>query len=201
MSSSPEEKSAPKASKQTAAQARAEFEAERSATAAARRERMDAAFVDGIPGRAIQVLSWLATAVFAAVTAAAVIDPDQFVGLFFVVSVGLFAAGSLLFAADIALAASRSRDDLMGIGGLFFLAGCAPRSVQLSLLGSLLVQLVIAFIGAAARPFTPLAFGTLVPVLALALCGFWSVRFGLFPAQQSVPAQKAQKAQPARRRS
>jgi hypothetical protein len=197
MSSSPDQKMASKASKQTAAQARAEFEAERSATAEARRERLHAAFADGIPGRAIQVLSWFSTTLFAAVTVAAVINPDRFVGLFFLLSVGLFAFGSLLFIADIALAASRSRDDLMGIGGLFFLAGCAPRSVQLSLLGSLLAQVLIACIAAVARPFTPLAFGTLVPILGLAFCGFWAVRFGFFPSQRDLSTQRAQ---PARRK-
>ena len=187
MSSSPEEKTP---AKQTAAQARAEFEANRAASAEARRERMDAAFGAGIPGRAIGVISWSATAVFAVVTAVAVINPEQFIGEFFLVAVGFFAAGSLLFAADIALAAARSRDDLMGIGGLFFLSGCAPRSVQLSLLGSLIAQLVIACSGAATRPFTPLAFGILVPVLGLSLCGFWAVRYGLFPAQQPEPARR-----------
>jgi hypothetical protein len=187
MNSSPEEKTA---AKQTAAQARAEFEANRAASAEARQERMDAAFGAGIPGRGISVISWSATAIFAVATAAAVINPDQFIGEFFLVAVGFFAAGSLLFAADLALAAARSRDDLMGIGGLFFLAGCAPRSVQVSLLGSLIVQLVIACSGAAARPFTPLAFGILVPVLALSLCGFWAVRHGLFPAQQPEPTRR-----------
>ncbi len=187
MSSSPKGKTN---SQQTAAQARAEFEAHSAATSAARRERMDAAFGEGIPGRWVTSASWLSTALFALVTAAAVIDPDRFIAAFFVVSVGFSFAGSALFAADIVLAASRSRDDLMGIGGLFFLAGSAPRAVQVSLLGSLVAQLVIAFSGAAARPFTPLAFATLVPILGLSLCGFWAVRYGLFPAQQVQPARR-----------
>ncbi|MEX0767046.1 MAG: hypothetical protein WD029_01065 [Microthrixaceae bacterium] len=185
-------------SQQTAAQARAEFEAQRAASSAERRERMNLAFGDGIPGRWVVSVSWASTAVFAGVTAAAVIDPEEFVGAFFLVSVCLFLAGSFLFAADIALAASRSRDDLMGIGGLFFLAGSAPRAVRLGLLGSLFAQLVIAILGAAARPFTPLAFGTLVPILGLSLCGLWAVRYGLFPAQQEKPVAQASSA---RRRS
>jgi hypothetical protein len=94
----------------------------------------------------------------------------------------LFFAGCAVFALDIALAAARSRDDAMGIGGLFFLAGSAPRPVQVHLLGSLAVQVAVAVLGAALHPFTPLAFGTLVPTSALALAGLWSVRHGLFPA-------------------
>ncbi|CAN5542468.1 hypothetical protein BH10ACT3_BH10ACT3_22600 [soil metagenome] len=167
----------------TAAEARAEFEADRAANKAAKRAQMDAAFGDGVPGRAIVVLSWICTAVFTLVTVPAIIDPDRFVGLFFVVSVVLFFAGCALFVVDIVLAAARSRDDLMGIGGLFFLIGSAPRSAQANLLGSMAVQLVVAVAGAAAHPFTPLAFGTLVPMIGLAFCGLWTVRHGNFPPQ------------------
>ncbi|MEI7886790.1 MAG: hypothetical protein WCJ04_05285 [Actinomycetes bacterium] len=188
MSSSPDGKTVPK---QTAAQARAEFEADRAASSAARRERMDAAFGGQTPGREIEVATWISTAIFALVTAAAVANPDQFIGLFFLISVALFGVGCCLFVADIGLAAARSRDDLMGIGGLFFLVGSAPRRVQVTLLGSLAAQLLISFIGAAARPFTPLAFGTLVPVLGLSLCGLWAVRYGLFPAQQEQSTRRA----------
>jgi hypothetical protein len=75
----------------------------------------------------------------------------------------------------------------MGIGGLFFLAGSAPRRVQWHLLGSLGVQVVVAVAGAAAHPFTPLAFGTLAPVLALGFCGLWGVRYGRFPDRSPTP--------------
>jgi tetrahydromethanopterin S-methyltransferase subunit C len=99
--------------------------------------------------------------------------------------VGLFLAGCALFMIDLVLAAARSRDDAMGIGGLFFLAGSAPRGVQRHLLGSLAVQVVVAVGAAALDPFTPLAFGTLVPTIGLAFCGLWAVRHGLFPARTS----------------
>ncbi len=125
--------------------------------------------------------SWAATAVLAAVTLAAAVDPDAFIGVFFGVAVSWFFAGSALFALDVVLAAGRSRESAMGIGGLFFLAGSAPRRVQWLLLGSLAVQVAVSVAGAAVRPFTPLAFGTLAPVLGLALCGLWGVRHGIFP--------------------
>jgi len=175
------------APKQTAAEARAEFEANRAANKAARQQEMDAVYGGGIPGRWILRSSWASTAVFTAVTVPAVIDPDAFVGVFFVVSVVLFFAGCALFFADIVLAAARSRDDLMGIGGLFLLLGSAPRAVQVHLLGALVVQIVVSIVGIATHPFTPLAFGTLVPILGLAACGFWSVRHGTFPPQTPDP--------------
>lgn len=138
------------------------------------------------PGRWIVVASWCSTLVFAAVTVPAVIDPDAAVTAFFGVSVVLFLAGCALFMVDLVLAAARSREDAMGIGGLFFLAGSAPPSVQRHVLGSLAAQVVIAVVAAALDPFTPLAFGTLVPTLGLAFCGFWAVRHGLFPAREDM---------------
>ena len=141
---------------------------------------MQERFGDTVPGRAIIAASWASTLLFTAVTVPAVIDPDAFIGLFFGVSVALFFAGCAVFALDLVLAAARSRDDAMGIGGLFFLAGSAPRAAQRHLLGSLAVQVVVAVVAAALDPFTPLAFGTLVPVLPLALAGLWAVRHGLF---------------------
>ena len=179
---------------QTAAEARAEFEANRDAQRAARRAHMDEVYGAGVPGRWLMVLSWCSTVLFAAVTVPAVIDPDRFVAAFFAVSVVLFFVGCAVFVIDIVLAAARSRDDLMGIGGLFLLLGSAPRPAQVSLLGSLIVQIVVAGVGAAAHPFTPLAFGTLVPILGLATCGLWAVRYGTFPPQVPDPAAEPRRA-------
>lgn len=164
----------------TAAEARAQYEAEREASRAQRDAAMTSAFGEHTPGRVIVAASWLSTALLLVVTALAVLDPDTFIAPFFAVAVGLFFAGCAVFVVDLVLAAARSRTHEMGIGGLFFLAGSAPRGVQVNLLGSLAAQLVISFTGAALDPFTPLAFGTLVPVLPLALCGLWAVRHGLF---------------------
>lgn len=171
----------------TAAEARARVEARREAERAERAAAMRERFGDTVPGRPILFASWCSTVLFTLVTVPAAIDPDRFIGPFFVVSVALFFAGCVLFAVDLLLAAARSRDDVMGIGGLFFLVGSAPRAVQLHLLGSLVVQVVVAAVGAAVHPFTPLAFGTLVPTLALALTGLWSVRHGLFPPATPTP--------------
>ena len=169
------------ASPPTAAQARAEVEARRAQDRADREAAFTRAWGDRPPGRWIVRASWAATVVLAAVTLAAAVDPDAFIGVFFGVAVSWFFAGSALFALDVVLAAGRSRESAMGIGGLFFLAGSAPRRVQWLLLGSLAVQVAVSVAGAAVRPFTPLAFGTLAPVLGLALCGLWGVRHGIFP--------------------
>lgn len=144
---------------------------------------MREAFGEHVPGRAIIVASWICTGVFALAAVPALADPADAAALYFGVSVVLFLAGCALFMVDLVLAAARSRDDAMGIGGLFFLAGSAPTSVQRHLLASLAVQVVVAIGAAALDPFTPLAFGTLVPTLGLAFCGLWSVRHGLFPAR------------------
>jgi hypothetical protein len=53
------------------------------------------------------------------------------------------------------------------------------------------VQILVSIVGIAAHPFTPLAFGTLVPILGLAACGFWAVRHGTFPPQTPEPATTA----------
>ena len=164
----------------TAAEARAAVEAERAANRERRAQQMRERFGDEVPGRAIIVASWVATALFGVVSVPAVIDPERFVALFFGVSVVLFFTGCAVFVLDLVLAAARSRDDAMGIGGLFFLVGSAPRPVQVHLLGSLAAQVVVAVVAAALHPFTPLAFGTLVPTVALSLCGLWAVRHGLF---------------------
>ena len=48
------------------------------------------------------------------------------------------------------------------------------------------VQVVVALVAAAVHPFTPLAFGTLVPMVGLGFSGLWAVRHGLFPARVGV---------------
>lgn len=165
----------------TAAEARAEVEAQREQQREARAAMMRERFGDHPPGRSIVVASWTCTAVFTLSAVPALVDPDDAIGIYFFVSVILFMVGCALFLVDLVLAAARSREATMGIGGLFFLAGSAPRSIQRNLLGSLAVQVVVAVAAAALDPFTPLAFGTLVPMVGLAFCGLWSVRHGMFP--------------------
>lgn len=163
----------------SAADARAEVEAAREHRRSAQRAAFEQRYGDAVPGRAIVALSWASTAAFASVSVAALVDADL-VPVAAVVSIVLFLVGCLLFGAVLVLAALRSRDDLMGIGGLFFLAGSAPAVVQWNLLGSVALQVAVAVLAASVRPFTEMAFGTLVPTVGLAWCGLWAVRHGVF---------------------
>jgi hypothetical protein len=124
--------------------------------------------------------SWIGTAIFGVTATAAAIDPDLFAGVALAVALVLFFVGCAVFLVAFLKAVGRSREVDIGIGGLYFLAGSAPRDVQLHLLGSLGAEVVIAFATASARPFTSLAFGMLVPVYGLGCCGLWGARYGTF---------------------
>jgi hypothetical protein len=131
--------------------------------------------------------SWAGTAVFAASAAAAVaVKPARIPAV--AVAAGLFMAGIGIFFWAYAIAVGRSRTDSIGIGGLFFLAGqdTAPEPAhKRHLLASLGTQTAIALASAAARPFTTLAFGVLVPLYGLALTGLYGARHGRFGPRPS----------------
>ena len=130
-------------------------------------------------GRPIVVWSWRGTVLFS-VTAVAATVFDQLRWLAAAVALTLFGVGCVVFLVAFALAVERSRTEAIGIGGLYFLAGSAPRSTQRHLLGSLAVQVVVGLATAAIRMFTSMAFGTLVPVFGLAMAGLWGARYGAF---------------------
>jgi len=131
-------------------------------------------------GAGIIKASWAGTLVFAIVATIATIDPDSLGVPAVVVSLLLFAAGSIAMFWAFLIAVQRSRTDAIGIGGLYFGAGSAPKPVQRHLMGSLAIQLVVAFATASIRVFTSLAFGILVPVWGLGLAGLWCARHGEF---------------------
>lgn len=136
-------------------------------------------------GRGIVRLSWASTALFAVVATLATVFPDQLAVAAAVVDVALFVVGVVAFLWAYALAVGRSRTDAVGIGGLYFLAGSAPKAVRLHLLGSLGVQTTVAIVTASVRVYTPVAFGILVPMLGLGLAGLWGARHGSFPPRQA----------------
>ena len=98
-----------------------------------------------------------------------------------VASLALFAVGIVLFLWAFWVAVQRSREDLMGIGGVYFLSGSAPKAVQVRFLACLAVQVVVSLGVAVAHPFTALAFGTLVPMFGLGAAGLWGAKLGTFP--------------------
>jgi hypothetical protein len=134
--------------------------------------------------------SWIGTAIFGITAIAATIDPDLFAGVALAVALVLFLVGCVIFFVAFGSAVARSREVEIGIGGLYFLAGTAPRAVQLHLLGSLGTEVAIAFATASVRPFTSLAFGLLVPVYGLGLCGLWGARHGTFGARVPSPPRR-----------
>lgn len=123
--------------------------------------------------------SWIGTAALAITAIGDVITPAFKVPAF-LVAVAMFAVGTGLFIAALVVAAGRSREHEIGMGGLFFLQGSAPRSVQVQLLGSLAVEVVVALATAGAKPYTSLAFGILAPVYGLGIAGLWAARHGTF---------------------
>jgi hypothetical protein len=115
-----------------------------------------------------------------AVAAAAVPDPLEYVAV--PVDLVLFAAGCAAFLWAYAVAVGRSRYDELTMAGVFFLGGrSAPARVTRSFRRLLAAQVVVAVATAAARPFTALAFGVLVPMLGLGLMALWGARHGAFP--------------------
>ena len=131
-------------------------------------------------GAGVIKASWAGTIVFAISAGIATVDPDALGAPAVVVSLVLFAAGTVAMFWAFLIAVERSRTDAIGIGGLYFAAGTAPRAVQRLLMGSLALQVVVAFTTASIRVFTSLAFGILVPVWGLGLAGLWCARHGEF---------------------
>jgi hypothetical protein len=138
----------------------------------------------GPAGDRIITLALVGTGAFVLTAAAAAISPGAFRMVALLVALALFGIGMLLFLAAYARAISQSRTHVIGVGGVYFLAGCAPRSVQVRLLGALGVQVVVAVVTASARPFTSLAFGILVPMFGVACAGLWGAYHGAFPERR-----------------
>jgi len=132
------------------------------------------------PGGRIILTSWASSFVFTITAVAAAVSPGVLRWPALIVALAMFGLGCLVFFWAFAVAVGRSRTSAIGIGGLFFLAGSAPRRVQVILMGSFAVQVVVAISTASARIFSTLAFGSLSPVMGLALAGLWGAKFGTF---------------------
>jgi hypothetical protein len=146
-----------------------------------------------VPGGAIVNGSWAGTGLYVATAVLATIDPEGLSGPGVAVDLGLFAIGCAAFLWAYAVAVSRSRTDAIGIGGLYFLQGSAPRVIQLRLLIPLAIQVVVAIATASLRPYTAVAFGILVPIFGLGLAGLWGARYGHFDARSGSGAAEASK--------
>lgn len=132
--------------------------------------------------RLLQVNRWLTWA-FAAWSVVAVLVRPLRLPLA-AVDLAVFVAGCIAYLLAYATAVSRSRVDAIGLGALFFLTDeSAPKPVRNSFWLWTSVQTVVAVAAAAVRPFTPVAFGVLVPIAGLGLMGLWGARYGRFQAR------------------
>ncbi len=136
---------------------------------------------DDEPGTGIVNLAFLGTGALVATSLAAAASPDTFGLVHAGLSVLLFAVGTGAMLWAYALGVSRSRTDLIGIPGLFFLAGgVAPAATQRQLRTAVAVEVVAAVAAAAIRPFSEVAFGILAPMFGLGLMSMWGGRYGEF---------------------
>ncbi len=134
------------------------------------------------PGRGVRWASWAGTAVFTVTAVAAAVAPSTFDAVALAVAVALFAGGCAVFFWAYLLVAGRSRTQQIELAQVWFLTGPpTPSEVRRSLLAALAVQAVVGVATAAARPYTSLAAGVLVPMWGLGLCGLWAARHGTFP--------------------
>ncbi len=115
------------------------------------------------------------------VTAFAAVLAEPLRGVATVVAGGLFLLGILAFFGAYFRAVLRSREEVLGVGGIYFLSGSAPRRVRTILLGSFALQVVVAIVTASLRPFTSLAFGLLVPMYGIGVAGLWGAFHGKYP--------------------
>ncbi len=158
--------------------------------------RVDPPMPTAPQARRIVAASWVGTGLLAVTAIPAAIAPATFVAAAVVVSLVLFAAGTVAFLWAYFVAIGRSRTDLIGMGGLFFLAGSAPRAVQRSMWASFAVEVAVGVATAAARLYTPLAFGVLAPMYGLGLMGLWGAKFGTFAARPPEPARPGRRRAP-----
>lgn len=135
------------------------------------------------PGQGLLAANRILTWVFVAWSVVAVLARPARIPLA-AVDLAVFLGGCVAYLLAYATAVSRSRVDAIGLGALFFLTdGAAPVEVRRSFWLWTSVQTVVAVAAAAVRPFTPVAFGILVPIAGLALMGLWGARYGQFPSR------------------
>jgi hypothetical protein len=150
-------------------------------------ERRRPPLADASAGRGLVVANVVGVAVFVAVAVAEALATGPFTlagpytYVLIVVSLVEFALGSLAFLWAFGIAVLRSRAEAIGMGGLYFLAGSAPRNVQVWMMGAWTIQIIVAFTSASLGMFTGAAFALLAPMWGIGLAGLWSARHGSFP--------------------
>ena len=150
---------------------------------------MEQVVAPGEPGAGAGIV-WLTmagTVGFVVLGALGALFMGGFMVAYVITSLVEFAFGTLVLALAFLRAVDRSRDETIGVGGLFFGAGSAPRPVRVRLLGALVVQTVVSIIVASTHVYTALAFGVLAPMWSLGLTGLWVAAYGTFPSREFDP--------------
>jgi hypothetical protein len=142
---------------------------------------------DAAVGGGIVMLTQVGTVVFVLAGVLAAIFMGGFMVVYVSISLLEFAFGMLVFALAFLRAVDRSRSETIGVGGLFFGAGSAPRPIRIRLVGALVVQTVASIVIASTHVYTALAFGVLAPMWALGLTGLWAAAYGSFPEREFDP--------------
>jgi hypothetical protein len=142
---------------------------------------------DPAVGGGIVALTLAGTALFVLAGVLAAIFMGTFMVAYVAISLLEFAFGMLVFALAFLRAVDRSRSETIGVGGLFFGAGSAPRQVRIRLIGSLVVQTVASIAIASTHLYTALAFGVVAPMWSLGLTGLWVAAYGSFPPREFDP--------------
>jgi hypothetical protein len=145
----------------------------------------------GLPGTGIIRASLIGTGLFTVVGVLGVLAPDVFGPPFLVISMLEFLLGTVVFFLAFLRAVDRSRTESIGVGGLFFAAGTAPKPAQRALIGSLVVQTVVAIVVGSVRLYTVMAFGIMAPMWSLGLTGLWVATYGTFPERTPEPTRAA----------
>lgn len=137
-----------------------------------------AAFVG--QGSYLVIASWVGTAVLVVVSILGLVALDTFAPLVVGVSGLMFVAGSVAFFMAYAKAVSRSRFEMIGVGGLYFLSGTAPKHIRRSMMWSLGIQVAFVIGVIVAKPFSSMVFTSLAPVYPIGLAGCWGALYGKF---------------------
>ena len=151
-----------------------------------------------VKGRRIISFTWQTTVVFSVTAIVTAISPTLFFRVVAVtVALVFFALGMLVFLAAYLRSIGRSRYEVISVAGVYLMTGgVAPAAVRRSMYAALAVQIVVALATASVRPYTSLAFGVLVPLLGLALCGLWSSVCGTFAARADADAVELEEEEP-----
>ena len=134
------------------------------------------------PDTVLRLSRW-GTVAFVVTAVAAAVHPEGLEIASMAVAVVLALAGCVAFARALVVMAGRSRTEELSVAGVFLLSGSAPADVRRDLLGDVAAQVLVGLVTAFVRPFTPLAFGVLVPVFGLGMTGMWGAIAGRFPSR------------------